>query len=102
MRKIFIPFLIVLFLAACTKDKKDHLEIINASGYPKEVGDILVNKCATSGCHNTQSAENSDGLDYSTWENLFKGGLNGASVIPYSTDYSYLLYFVNTDSTLGL
>ncbi len=98
MKKIF-PVLFLLFIASCVKDK---FALPDNSCYPEEVGKILVDKCATSGCHNTQSAGNANGLDYSSWDNMFKGGKNGSSVIPYSTDFSYMLYFCNVDSTLGI
>jgi DNA-binding beta-propeller fold protein YncE len=32
---------------------------------------------------------------------MFDGGNNGAVVVPYSVDYSSLLYFINHDSSLG-
>jgi DNA-binding beta-propeller fold protein YncE len=93
------PFLILLVLASCAKDK---FSTKDTSCYPDAVGKILVDKCATSGCHNSQSSGNANGLDYSSWENMFKGGKNGSSVIPFSTDYSYMLYFCNPDSSLGI
>ena len=83
----------------CTKDKfSDSV----TSGYPSDVAAIIENKCATAGCHNTQSATNANGLDFSTWDKMFKGGKSGGSVIPYSVDYSYALYYMNTDQSLGL
>ncbi|MEO8087876.1 MAG: hypothetical protein ABI763_13715 [Bacteroidota bacterium] len=92
-------FIIIVSIYSCTKDKFNPPD---NSCYPKEVADILVKKCATAGCHNSQSAGNANGLDYSSWDNMFKGGKNGSSVIPYSTDFSYMLYFCNTDSNLGI
>ena len=96
-----VPYLLLFIVTACTKDKFSTSNP-DSSCYPKEVAEILVNKCATAGCHNSQSAGNANGLDYSTWENMFKGGKNGSSVIPFSTDYSYMLYFINTDTAEGL
>jgi len=96
-----IPFLILIFLASCNKDKFS-TPTTDPSCYPKEVADILVAKCATAGCHNSQSAGNANGLDYSSWDNMFKGGKNGSSVIPYSVEYSYMLNFINTDTLEGL
>jgi YVTN family beta-propeller protein len=61
----------------------------------------MVSKCAISGCHNAASYENAGGLLLDSWEHLFDGGRNGAVVVPYSIDYSPLLYFINTDSLLG-
>jgi len=88
--------LIILFLSSCTDDE------IVSTGYPPEIEKILVSKCTNPGCHNTQSAGGAGGIDLSTWDNLFKGGRNGSPVIPYSSDYSYLLYFVNTYVDLGV
>ncbi|HNQ61679.1 MAG TPA: hypothetical protein PKJ62_04750, partial [Bacteroidia bacterium] len=71
------------------------------SNYPPEIANILVKKCATSGCHNSLSRANVGGLDFTTWDLMFEGGRNGSSVVPFSPQYSYLLYSVNTDSSLG-
>jgi YVTN family beta-propeller protein len=62
----------------------------------------MVNKCATAGCHNAASYEGAGGLRLDTWEHLFNGGNNGAAIVPYSIEYSPLLYFINTDSALGI
>jgi DNA-binding beta-propeller fold protein YncE len=69
--------------------------------YPDDVNAILVNKCATAGCHNAQSYINAGNLRLDKWENLFAGSSNGAVAIPYNTGNSSLLYFINTDSTKG-
>ena len=97
--RIFLIFFSILLLSACTKDK---FNTADQSQYPADVSAIVVNTCATAGCHNTQSAVNANDLDFSTWDNMFKGGKNGSSVIPYSVDYSFALYFMNTDPNLGL
>lgn len=94
----FLAFALLAFLASCTRDKKS---IEPESGYPEAVAKIINNKCATAGCHNSISYGNAGGLDFSTWDRMFEGGRNGNSVIPFSTTYSYLLYFVNTDSARG-
>ena len=110
MNKIFIPLYtrnlvlclfgsVGLWLAGCTYDKKE--DLIPKSGYPEPVANILVKKCATAGCHNTISRANAGGLGFTTWDLMFEGGRNGTSIIPYCTDYSYMLYFINTDSTRG-
>jgi len=101
MKKSILIILLYCF-SACTKDKYVTQPVPDTSCYPEEVSKIMVNKCATAGCHNTQSAANSNGLDYSSWTTMFKGGKNGSSVIPYSTDFSYMLYFCNTDTNLGI
>jgi len=101
MKKTILIILLCYF-SACTKDKYITGDKPDTSCYPEEVSKIIVNKCATAGCHNSQSASNSAGLDYSSWASMFKGGKNGSSVIPFSTDFSYMLYFCNTDTNLGI
>jgi len=71
------------------------------NGYPPEIATIMINRCATAGCHDAASYQNADNLLLDTWDHLFNGGTNGAVVVPYSTTYSSLLYFINTDSSLG-
>src|SRR4028118_2164143 len=58
-------------------------------------------KCAVSGCHNTTSAGGAANLDLSSYSTLFKGSVNGSPVIPYRSDFSSLLYFINTYDELG-
>jgi len=71
------------------------------SNFPPEVATIFTSRCATSGCHNAQSAANAGGLRLDSWEHLFEGGNNGAVVIPYNVDNSSMLFFLNADSSLG-
>lgn len=68
-------------------------------GFPDDVARIFVNRCVV--CHNEANASGSGGLRLDSWAELFKGGNSGASVIALSTAHSSLLYFINTDSTLG-
>ncbi|HEY1032103.1 MAG TPA: hypothetical protein VGD89_10030 [Flavipsychrobacter sp.] len=75
---------------------------IVSSGFPDEIGKIFVERCATAGCHNAQSYENSAGLQLDSWENLFNGSASGAVVIPFSSANSSLLFYINPDSSLGL
>ena len=70
-------------------------------GYPPEIAEILVNSCATTGCHNTVSKNAAGGLDLSSWDALFEGGFGGAAVVPYRSDQSYLTFFLNSDSSQG-
>lgn len=72
------------------------------SAYPKDIEKILVNKCATAGCHNDQSAINAAGLNLSSFAKLFEGGGSGAVVIPFSPNQSSLMQFINTYADLGL
>ena len=102
MKKYFY-YSLIIFSFSC---KHDTVEIpITAqpqnSGYPDSIANIIVNKCATSGCHNSLSRGVAGGLDYTTWESMYDGGRNATSVIPYNAENSYLLYSVNTDSTRG-
>lgn len=90
-------FLISIF--SCTNDYLEEAPV--NGGYPDDVADIMVRKCAVSGCHNSQSRGLAGGLDFSSWDLMFDGGRNGTSVIPFSTENSYMLYTVNTDSTRG-
>lgn len=88
----------VIFLSTCRKDKG----MPDYAGYPEEVGKIIINKCAVSGCHNTISKDGAAGLDLTTWEKLFEGSRGGnAAVIPFRPDQSFLLYAVNTFSDMG-
>lgn len=72
------------------------------SGYPEEIGKIIIGSCAVTGCHNNQSKDAVAGLSLETWEKMMEGGRGGACVIPYRPDYSTLLYYINTYSDLGL
>ncbi len=92
---VFFPFIIVF--SFCKKDTGPGF----FKDYPNEVGNIIINKCATSGCHNDASYLAAAGLNLSTWEDLFKGSNSGSSVIPYRADFSSFCYFINTFSELG-
>lgn len=81
---------------------KPYVAPVEADGnYPQDVARILVDKCAISGCHNAASYMNAGGLRLDNWQYLFDGGNNGADVVPYNSTFSPLLYFVNTDSSVG-
>jgi DNA-binding beta-propeller fold protein YncE len=70
--------------------------------YPEAVGKIIMNKCATPGCHNSTSYQISGGnLLLDSWEHLLDGGNTGASIIAYSPENSPLLYFTNAFPDLG-
>ncbi len=96
MIKHLFTLLLFVFLFSCTYEKLDPLP---DNGFPDDIANIIVSKCSVDGCHNSLSRSTSGGLDYSTWDLMFDGGRNGTSVIPFSVDYSYLLYTINTDST---
>ena len=83
---------------SCSKDPQIFLQ----GDYPPEVAKIIVNKCASSGCHNDASYQGAADLNTSTYANLFKGSSNGSPVIPYRSDFSSLCYFINTYAEYGL
>ena len=88
-----------LLLCQCRKDAASP----DYGGYPTEVGRIIQTQCTNGACHNPKNAAVCNGLDLSTWENLFtKGSINGSPVIPYSSKFSSLCYFINTYPDLGL
>ena len=89
-----VIFFCVVYLSACTYDKVTVLPVTGC--YPDNIAKIFSAKCATAGCHNTQSKNGAAGFDLSTWNHLFEGGRNGSSVIPYRADQSFLMYFINT------
>ncbi|MBZ0100338.1 MAG: hypothetical protein K8F30_14755, partial [Taibaiella sp.] len=70
--------------------------------YPDDVAKIILNRCATAGCHNAASYSGAGGLDLTTWDKLFEGGNTGAVVIPYRPDFSTLCFYTNIDTLLGV
>lgn len=96
----YILLCIILSGTAC-KHRYEYPEL-DASNYPKDVGVIILGKCATSGCHNNASYPAAANLNLTTWDNLFEGANSGAVIIPYRPDYSSLCFFTNTDTSLGI
>jgi YVTN family beta-propeller protein len=90
-------FILLLSLTACRKD----VGTKNPGGYPQDIASIVVTKCAVSGCHNSESAQATAGFDMSSWERMFRGSTSGSPVIPFSSRFSSLCYFINTYSDLG-
>ncbi len=103
MRRILLlsfNMLVVLSLfLSCRRDVPAQLE---ESGFPNEVGKILLTNCATKGCHDATSKDASGGLNLESWTELFKGGSGGAVVIPFRYEFSTLHYYTNTYDDLGL
>jgi DNA-binding beta-propeller fold protein YncE len=91
---------IALTLGTCKVDNA--MLIKNGGNYPDEIGKIVLNKCAVSGCHNDLSKDAASGLSLTTWNKLFDGTRNGAAVIPYSHKQSTLFLFCNTFDDLGV
>lgn len=75
---------------------------LEGSGYPDEIGQIILSNCAISGCHNSASAHAAAGLELTSWETMFKGDRNGAVIIPYSHEHSTLFMYCNTYEDLGM
>ncbi|MBL7921194.1 MAG: hypothetical protein JNJ40_12825 [Bacteroidia bacterium] len=90
---------IVCIINSCTKDvgKISYAE----TAFPNEIGEIIIKKCATSGCHNDISKEAAAGLSLTSWNRMFEGSNGGAIVIPYRPDLSTLIYYINSYSEYG-
>lgn len=98
--KLFQLVIISLILStfnSCTYEQGEP----SYGGYPNDVGEIIVTKCATAGCHRSQSAEACGGLDLSSWYKMFLGSRANSSVIPYRPEHSFFIYSVNTFPDLG-
>ena len=103
MQKFYLHILSLYLLFSmfygCTWDKVKPGSYYK--GYPEEIGEIMLDKCATSGCHNEQSKDAAGGLDLSSWERLFKGTEDNSAVVPYRSDLSFLSFFINDYPDLG-
>ncbi|MBA3647849.1 MAG: hypothetical protein H0W62_04745 [Chitinophagales bacterium] len=100
--KFFFITVILYSTVIFSSCKKDNSSTIIPSDYPADVAKIVDTKCSVTGCHNTASKLGAGSLDMSTWTHLFEGGSGGSVVIPYRSDESYVMFFVNTDSTRGI
>ncbi|RYZ55383.1 MAG: hypothetical protein EOP49_02920, partial [Sphingobacteriales bacterium] len=89
-----------LSIAACKHEPVK--SVTGDSGFPGPVAKIMETRCATAGCHNAASYQNAGSLLLTSWSSLFQGASNGAAIIPFSPEYSPLLYFINTHADLGL
>ncbi len=69
--------------------------------YPNEIGSIVKNKCAVSGCHNTASYKAAGNFNLESWSAMFGGSSSGSPLIPFNSKFSSLCYFVNTYPDLG-
>ncbi|MBK5286445.1 MAG: YncE family protein [Bacteroidia bacterium] len=103
MKKV-IPSLHIItavVLTQCCSCTYDKLEPVFDSGYPKNVENIIITKCAVTGCHTDNDKDAAAGLSFETWNKMFLGGRGGAVVIPYRTDFSTLIYYTNTYPAFG-
>lgn len=98
MRQAMVWIAVMAFAAVtCRKD----IGKARYGNYPYAVGKIISTHCSVAGCHNSQSSLAASGLNLESWESLGKGSLSGSPVIPYSTRFSSLCYFVNSYADLG-
>ena len=88
---------LIIILVSCKKDPS----LPTANNYPDEIGKIISNKCATSGCHNEASYKAAGNLNLTDFNTLFQGSSTGSPVIPFRSDFSTLCYFVNTYTEYG-
>jgi len=98
MRSCFFIATLFILYAGCTSEKATP----DYNKYPDDIGELIVTKCAVSGCHDPQSKDAASGLALNSWENLFKGNRGGAVAIPYRPDQSTLHFSVNTFLDLGV
>lgn len=105
MNKRVLFFISLFAVAACLYPgcKRDEPAFdLESSGYPDDIGQIVLGNCAVSGCHNSASAHAAAGLDLTSWDAMMRGDRAGAVVIPYSHDHSSLFMICNTFSDLGV
>lgn len=97
----FSSFLPIALCAMCVVSSCKKEEI-DTRDYPKEIGEIMVGKCAVSGCHNAASKAAASDLDLTTWETMMEGSRNGAVNVPFTHTQSSLFLFTNTYEDLGV
>ena len=90
-------FLLPFFLS-CKKD----VGSVNYGDYPNDIGKIISKNCAVSGCHNGKSYQAAGNYNLESWQALFLGSNSGSPIIPFSSKFSSLCYYINTYSELGL
>lgn len=95
-------FFLLVFLCLAYSGCKNDKGAPSYKDYPDDVGKIIVNNCATAGCHNERSKGAAGGLSMETWEKLFEGGNGSACVIPFRYDYSTFFSYINTYHDLGV
>jgi len=97
-KSALLVLLSIVILSSCKRDRGTP----EFGNFPAPVAKIMMGKCAVPGCHTGQSKDANGGLSLVSWNDLFNGSTNGADVIPYRTDFSPLLFFVNTYPDLGI
>lgn len=100
--KLIAVIAALFFVQSCRYDKIDIGEQIETASYPDDIGTIMLTRCATTGCHTANDNQLAGGLDLSSWDAMFRGARNGSPVVPFSAQYSFLCYFINSYSDLGI
>ncbi len=101
LKMVYVGFAVLAITILMPVCSMDPYPVDPDSAYPREVGEIVLSKCAVSGCHNNLSAHACAGIDMSSWNKLFEGGNSNSSVIPYRPDQSFLFFAINTFPDLG-
>ncbi|MCY7409937.1 MAG: YncE family protein [Chitinophagales bacterium] len=100
--RIILSLFIFSLLLSCKKDSNDLPYVYDASkGFPEDVAKIINTKCNTTGCHTANAKAAAGGLSMETWDQMFEGSNGGAVTIPYRPDYSWIMYYTNTDTAWG-
>lgn len=98
LQQLLFFFFVFLCFHGCKNDKGTP----DYRAFPDDVGKIVINKCATSGCHTDQSKGAAGGLSLESWDRLFEGGNGSACLIPFRHDYSTFFSYINTYPDLGV
>ncbi len=91
---LIVSLMVLVLLSSCTNEV-----VAPASCYPEEVGQIISQNCAVSGCHVGSNAP--ENLNLQTWNDLLKGSNFGAVVIPFEPDWSHVFQHANQFPELG-
>ncbi|MEO7174737.1 MAG: hypothetical protein ABIV51_02835, partial [Saprospiraceae bacterium] len=91
---------LLLFVLTTISCNHETIIVAKENGFPSQIAPIM-DKCSNAGCHNDISKDGAAGLSLASWETMFEGGNGGAVTIPYGSLYSTLLYYTNTDSSMG-
>ncbi|MDX1907633.1 MAG: c-type cytochrome domain-containing protein [Bacteroidia bacterium] len=88
-------------LIACSACKEETLEEkVAKSGYPSDVGEIMLTSCAVEGCH--AGSAPAGGLKLESYLDAFEGSQHGAVLVPGASRWSPLFQHINTYDDLGL
>jgi len=90
---IFILTATIVLFVSCKKDKTTPKVCVDDISYANDVVPILMNSCATTGCHTTEA--NANGMNFTNYEGVFEHRVriveairseNGATPMPLGTD----------------